>query len=194
MVLQYFGPDPERPARWLAFSLTLVPRRADLHALPSRDLRRVAVWSDCRGGADPTLLTFEPGQEAIPFELGTCAHVHWVGSDGTLLAQVASDGDQVLDISAAPLALVRPDGRVDSIHIDIGRLHGVNEVLSDGRALVISGRYDGPLYVVDLLTAKSTELVPTAGRLLTDAARQRLAFRAQTPSGASVLWAGAFPH
>jgi hypothetical protein len=195
-VLRYFGPNPGHPERWLTSSLVLVPRRAFLHALPARAFERVAVWSeDCAEGVARTQLTFVPGSSAEPLDIDGCVlRVHWVGSDGTLLAQVWLDGTEWPGVYGAPLALIRPDSRLELLDIDVPSLQGVRQVLSNGRTLAISTGYGGPLYVVDLETAASREAAPAADRLLTDDARERLAFRASYGSGsAGALWAGAFP-
>jgi hypothetical protein len=197
-ILRYFGANPQQPERWLASSLTLEPRRGFLHALPARDSKRIAVWSEtCDPALSPILLTFEPGHPAKALHIGGCAlRVHWVGSDGTLLAQVWPDGTPWLGVTGAPLALIRADGRLELLDIDVQASQGVRQVVSNGRSLAIATGHAGPLYIVDLETAETRQLAPSAGRLLTDESRKRLAF--QVPSlgsdRPSALWAGAFPH
>lgn len=196
-VLRYFGPNPGQPERWLTSSLVLEPRRASLRALPARAFERVAVWSeDCAEGSPRTQLTFVPGSSAEPLDIDGCVlRVHWVGGDGTLLAQVWLDGTEWPSVYGAPLALIRPDSRLDLLDIDVQSLQGVRQVLSNGRTLAISTGYGGPLYVVDLETGASREAAPAADHLFTDDSRERLAFRASYgPGSTGPLWAGAFPQ
>jgi hypothetical protein len=196
-VLRYFGPSPGQPERWSTSSLVLAPRRASLRALPARAFERVAVWSeDCAQDSPRTQLTFVPGSNAESLDIDGCVlRVHWVGSDGTLLAQVWLDGTEWPSIYGAPLALIRPGSRLDLLDIDVQNVQGVRQVLSNGRTLAIATGYGGPLYVVDLETAASREAAPAADRLLTDDSRERLAFRASYgPGSTGPLWAGAFPH
>lgn len=193
-VLRYFGPNPARPERWLTSSITLEPRRAGLHALPSQDLERVAVWSDaCNAQFGRTLLTFAPGHAANVLDIPACAlWVHWVGNDGTLLAQVWPDGTEWLSIYQASLALIYPDNRFEMLDIPIDSFHGVSRVLSNERTLIVD---TGPLFAVDIETATAREIAPAVDLLFTDAARQRLAFVAPSSAGSvgRPLWAGAFP-
>jgi hypothetical protein len=197
-VLRYFGANPQQPDRWLASSLTLEPRRGFLHALPSRDFKRIAVWSEtCDPALYPVLTTFEPGYAAKELDIKGCTlRVHWVGSDGTLLAQVRPDGTPWLGLAGAPLALIGADGHLELLDIDVQASQGVRQVVSSGRSLAISTGYTGPLYILELDTAEVRQLAPSVSRLLTDESGERLAFQVPSLSsdGPSALWAGAFPR
>ena len=197
-VLRYFGPDPRQPERWLATEVTFTPRRSPLRALPSDDRRRVAVWSDdCGLDSDSLLMTFEPGEKPEFLGIEGCVlRIHWVGSDGTLLAQVWLEGSPWLGVGRSPLVLIAPDGELRTLDIDLERAHGIRQVVSNGRTLLISSLYAGPLYAVDLETAQSREAAPAAGQLLTDSSRERLAFQVPSSSAGlpAPLWAGAFPR
>jgi hypothetical protein len=194
-VVRYFGPNPRQPERWLSSSITLDSRPFSLHALPSQDLQRVAVWSsECNAPSGRTLLTFAPGHAENVLNIPACAlRVHWVGSDGTLLAQVWLDGTEWPSMYGAPLALIYPDDRLEVLNIPIDTFQGVRRVLANERTLVVS---TGPLFAIDLETAAAREIAPAVELLFTDAARERLAF--VTPSSSAgdgrPLWAGAFPQ
>jgi hypothetical protein len=189
--VHYSGPDPMAPSRWLTARFTLQPSRGKLNAVAARDLRRIALWSDECESERRTLLTFAPGREPASLEVAHCVtRVDWVGSDGTLLAEVR---DAEL---ATRLALIFPDGRVLPIEVELLAVYGVRQAVSDGRALAITTGYQGPLHLIDLQTGASRELAPQVERLFTDRAHERLAFRVSSASsgGPNPLWAGAFPH
>ena len=189
--VRYFGPNPGQPERWLTSSFTLEPSRGSLHALSSDDLQRIAIWSETCEGARRTLLTFAPGHDPALLDVAGCiSKVHWVGSDGTLLAEVR-DSD-----TSIRLALIYPDQRVAQLELELSPISSVRQAASDGRALAITTGYAGPLYLIDLETAATRELSPTVEQMFTDRARKRLAFRVWASSSGDPrpLWAGAFPH
>jgi hypothetical protein len=196
--VRYFGPDPSQPQRWLTASFTLEPPRPNLRAKPSDDLKRIVVWSDvCYQGAQKTLLTFEPGQAPKELDLAGCiSKMHWVGSEGSLLVELHIPDPEGIAPSRFELRLIHADQRVTPINIEGGNNVGIRQALSNGKTLVVTSGYAGPLTVIDLQTGASRTLAPAVERLFTDRTRERLAFQVASSSfsGPCPLWAGAFPN